>query len=41
MRFFSIRIICDPASPTEDNEYNVFYDYFAFPNNVLVNQFRG
>ncbi len=42
-----VRIICDPASSTEE-EYEVFFFFFfneslqiAFPNNVLVSQFRS
>ncbi len=37
-----VQIICDPASPTEVC-IRVFYEslQIAFPNNVLVSQFRG
>ncbi len=37
------RIIRDPASSTEEVNISVFYEslQIAFPNNVLVSQFRG
>ncbi len=37
------QIIRDPASPTEEVSIRVFYEclQIAFPNNVLVSQFRG
>ncbi len=37
------RIIRDPASFTEEVSIEVFYEslQIAFPNNVLVSQFRG
>ncbi len=37
------QIIRDPASPTEEASIRVFYQslQIAFPNNVLVSQFRG
>ncbi len=37
------RIIRDPASSTEEVSIRVFYEslQIAFPNNVLVSQFRG
>ncbi len=37
------RIIRDPASSTEEVSIRLFYEslQIAFPNNVLVSQFRG
>ncbi|MGH5062026.1 hypothetical protein ACRFG8_26955, partial [Klebsiella pneumoniae] len=37
------RIIRDPASSTEEVSIRFFYEslQIAFPNNVLVSQFRG
>ncbi len=37
------QIIHDPASPTEEVTIRVFYEslQIAFPNNVLVSQFRS
>ncbi len=37
------QIIRDPASPTEEVSIRVFYEslQIAFPNNVLVSQFRA
>ncbi len=38
-----MRIIRDPASPTEEVSIRFFYEslQIAFPNNVLVSKFRG
>ncbi len=37
------QIIRDPASSTEEESIRVFYEslQIAFPNNLLVSQFRG
>ncbi len=37
-----VRIICDPASPTEEVSIRFFNEslHIAFPNNVLVSKFH-